>query len=318
MINLLKTTKKAISNVYHETTIGKILLSPVKALIDNTEFNTSKDREYIKKKYASIFNSEPNIDKPITFNEKLQWLKLNDRSPLHTICADKFAVREVIKREIGEEYLIPLLLETTNVDDITKENLPESPFVIKTNHDSGNVFVITDKNNADYEHIRQRLKQSLRHNYYHTSREWQYKNIKPTIIVEKFISDNHGEVPRDYKIHCFSGKPEFIQVDSNRFEGHRRTNFDINWNELPFTYNNYPYLAGIAKPKHLKRMLELASVLARPFPYARIDFYDTGEHLYFGEITFHPVSGFGPFEPAKWDDTYGDKLPLTKSKSYNF
>jgi len=318
MIRLVKATKKAISNVYHDTTIGKILLLPIKALIDNADFNASKDREYIKKKYASIFNSEPNIDKPTTFNEKLQWLKLNDRSPLHTICADKLAVREIIKREIGEQYLIPLLLETVNVNDITKENLPEAPFVIKTNHDSGNVFVVTDKDNTDYEHIRHKLKHSLRHNYYHTSREWQYKNIKPTIIVERFISDNHGEIPRDYKIHCFNCKPEFIQVDSNRFEGHRRTNFDINWNELPFTYNNYPYLAGIAKPKYLEKMLELASALAKPFPYARIDFYDTGDHLYFGEITFHPVSGFGPFEPAEWDNTYGNKLPLTKSTSYNF
>jgi len=318
MIKALKKIKTTISKFYHETTLGKVLLSPIKVIIDNTEFNIAKDREYIKNKYISIFHAEPNVDKPTTFNEKIQWLKLNDRSSLHTICADKFAVREIIKKEIGEEYLIPLLLETENVADINPDNLPAAPFVIKTNHDSGNVFVIKDKSKADYEHIRNKLKHSLRHNYYHSSREWQYKNIKPTIIVEKFISDNHGEIPRDYKIHCFAGKPEFIQVDSNRFEGHRRTNFDIDWNELPFTYNNYPYLAGVAKPKHLKRMLELANALAKPFPYARIDFYDTGEHLYFGEITFHPVSGFGPFEPAEWDYTFGNKLPLTKSKSYNF
>tara|TARA_R110001583_G_scaffold7158_6_gene35655 strand:+ start:1467 stop:3404 length:1938 start_codon:yes stop_codon:yes gene_type:complete len=307
--------KTSIASCYHETTIGKQLLSPIKTLLDNKEFNDISDREFIIERFFTVFNIQPNLETPITFNEKLQWLKLNDRTPLHTTCADKLAVRKIIKKEIGEQYLIPLLLETKNVTDINPNNLPEAPFVIKTNHDSGNVFIVTDKSQVHYEHIRHKLKHSLRHNYYHTSREWQYKKIQPTIIVERLISDNYGKVPKDYKIHCFNGEPEFIQVDSDRFQSHRRTIYNLLWQEQDYAYKYQP-LSDIEQPKHLDKMLELARKLAKPFPFARIDFYDTGEQLYFGEITFHPESGFGSFIPNKWDTILGEKMRLVKTGSY--
>lgn len=315
MAAIRKSLQKIASTFYHETAIGKTLLSPLKEHLDNKEFNDDNDRKFIMERFISTFNTEPNLASPVTFNEKLQWLKLNDRTPLHTICADKLAVREIIKKEIGEQHLIPLLLATDNIADLTADNLPEAPFVIKTNHDSGNVFIVTDKNTVDYEHIQQKLKYSLRHNYYHTSREWQYKNIKPTIIVERLISDQHGEVPKDYKIHCINGEPEFIQVDSDRFKTHRRTIYDTQWNEQSYAYK-YQSLSGIERPKHLDKMLELARKLAKPFPFARIDFYDTGKELYFGEITFHPESGFGAFIPHKWDEILGKKIHLEKTGDY--
>lgn len=309
MKSTLKAVKTQFSDVYHDTLIGRVLLSPVKFVIDSVQFNRKKDRAFIEKRFMEKLQVRANLDDPTTFNEKIQWLKLNDRQAIHTKCADKYHVREIVEKKIGAEYLIPLLMETTDIDMICAEKLPAAPFVIKTNHDSGNVFVITDKGKADFEQIRHQLKHSMRHNYYHTSREWQYKDITPKILVEALISDNEGKVPKDYKIHCFNGVPEVIQVDSDRFEDHKRNMFTCDWIEQPFQYQ-YEGIPGIVKPKNLEKILELAKILSEPFPFARIDFYDVGSCIYFGEITFHPESGFGRFIPNEWDEKLGNKLNL--------
>ena len=193
--------------------------------------------------------------------------------------------------------------------------MPDEPFVIKTNHDSGNVFLIHDKNKADYSAIREQIKHSMRHNFYHSSREWSYKNITPIILIEKLILSDTGDTLKDYKVMCFNGKPTYIQVESNRFSNHQSTTYNIDWEKQEFSLH-YPSALGEQRPYHLNEMLAVAEKLAKPFPFVRIDFYDTNEKLYIGEITFHPSAGFGNFIPAEWDKKLGDILNLVKSKKY--
>lgn len=301
--------------IYHETLLGNILLRPLKNLINLIQFNPILDRIYITKKFKQTFKYNINLSNPKSFNEKIQWLKLNDRSPLHTQCADKYAVRKIISNEGGLEFLIPLLIKTNDIDFIREDNMPNEPFVIKTNHDSGNIFIINDKTQVNYSHIRECLKHSMRHNYYYSSREWSYKHIKPIILIEKLISDNTGLALKDYKVLCFNGEPHYIQVESNRFSDHRSTTYNTLWKEQGFSVG-YPPQFNIPQPPHFKKMLELAKILAKPFPFVRVDFYDTKENLYIGEITFHPNSGFGIFNPTEWDNILGNELTLQKTTHY--
>ena len=48
-----------------------------------------------------------NLKNQKTFNEKLQWLKLNDRKPEYTKLVDKLEVKRIVAEKIGEEYIIP-------------------------------------------------------------------------------------------------------------------------------------------------------------------------------------------------------------------
>ncbi len=266
------------------------------------------DEQYIKYKFKKYFGYELNLNNPKTFNEKIQWLKLYDRTPLHTKCADKFLVREYIKEKIGEEYLIPLVFQTKNIDDINLKNMPDYPVIIKPNHSRG-TFIVKDKYNFDYKKTKEKLQKELKNNFYYRTREWQYKDIEPRIVVEKLLVDENGNIPNDYKFLCMNGKVELIQVDSNRLNEHKKTLYSKDWEKQNFQFN-FPMGEDVPKPKTLNTMIKLAEILSSDFIFVRVDFYTIEEKVYFGELTFHPAGGFGWFKPKEQDLILGNKLVL--------
>lgn len=290
---------------YRKTAIGGVLLQPYIYFRDYL----LPEKTLAKRKFKRLLGYSLNLDAPKTFNEKLQWLKLHERTPLHTQCADKYRVRAHVEKKIGAEYLIPLVYQTENVEEIIPENFPEHPFIIKTNHDSGGGIFVHDKSEIDWGQVRDTLGKRLKHNYYHGHGEWQYKNIEPCILAENLLSDEQGNIPADYKLHCFNGKLGFIQIDLDRETDHRRNIYDPEWNLLECTYL-YKKGATLEKPKVLDKMRELAEILASDFTFARVDFYNIGEKIYFGEITFHPESGTGKFTPQSWDQKFGELMTL--------
>ena len=147
------------------------------------------DKSYIKLYYRLRVGRKLNIDNPTSLNEKLQWMKFNYRFPLQSIVSDKLLVRDYVKDKIGEEYLIPLLGSWEKYDDIDFSQLPEQ-FVLKCNHDSGGLVVCTNKEKINHVESKSKIEKSLKSNFFYIGREYQYRNIKPMIICEKFISDN--------------------------------------------------------------------------------------------------------------------------------
>jgi hypothetical protein len=250
-----------------------------------------------------------NLKKPKTLNEKINWLKLHDRTPLHTIGADKYKVREYITNKIGKEYLIPLIFNTKKPQDIIPVNLPDFPVIIKTNHNSSGGIIIKDKKNVNWKRVRFDLKKLLRENYFYASREWQYKNIKSRIVVEKLLLDENGNIPYDYKMHCFNGKLVFTQVDLDRQTNHTRNLYDKDWKFIPCKWI-YKNGKQIEKPATYNKMQLLAEKIAEDFIYVRVDFYVIQKKLFFGELTFHSESGSGYFEPKFFDDHFGSLLNL--------
>jgi len=258
-----------------------------------------------------VFPSILNINKPRSFNEKIIYLKIHNRYNNSHIYADKILVRDYVANKIGESYLIPLLGIYDSPEDIDFTNLPEQ-FVIKTNHASGQVIICHSKRTLDIHKTIRMLRYWLSINYYEIGREYQYKNIKPRILIEKYLDpDNDGEL-KDYKIFCFDGKPKFIQVDVDRHTNHKRNFYDLEWNKLPFQILYPPYEEDIQPPASLKEMIRCASKLAEGFILVRIDFYCVRKKVYFGEITLHPEGGFGPIVPHKYDRILGDLINLDK------
>ncbi len=275
------------------------------------------DSLYLRILYLKSHGTLLRLKDPKTVNEKIQYLKLYDRTDLHTKCADKYLVREYVNKKIGKKYLIPLIFSSTEILAITKKVIPDFPVIIKASHNSGTVYIIKRKEDFSVEKFRDLFTAKLKENYYIHGREWQYKHIQPRIVVEKLLMDENGNIPKDYKFHCFHGKVEFIQVDSDRFSEHTRNLYDRNWNLLPFnwspSHNHQPlYRNGKVeeRPEKLEEMIEVAEILAGPFKLARIDLYYTISDIYFGEITFHQESGTAPFFPHKYDRIYGRKLKL--------
>lgn len=271
------------------------------------------DKVYIKLYYRLRVGRKLNMGNPETLNEKLQWLKFNYRFPLQSIVSDKLLVRDYVKEKIGEKYLISLLGSWKEYSDIDFSALPNQ-FVLKCNHDSGGLVVCTDKEKLNHEEAKKKIEKSLRSNFFYIGREYQYRNIKPMIICEKFISDN-GKVPMDYKIYCFNGKPDVILVCRDRFSKntHRASYlfFDQKWNFQPLDKGDENLQdVDIPKPENLDEMIEIAQKLSEDFVFARIDLYNIKGKIYFGEITLSPNSGFDPDIKYETDLMFGQKLEI--------
>lgn len=271
------------------------------------------DSLYLKLLYRVITGKKCNLKHPVTYNEKLQWLKLHDRKPEYSDMVDKFEVRKIIENTIGSEYLIPCYGVYHSFDEIDFDKFPEQ-FVMKCTHDSGSVIICKDKRKFDKIAAKQSLDAAMKRNYYSTYREWPYKYVIPRIIVEKYMIDESGDDLKDYKVMCFNGEAKVIEVHENRFtdgKEHTQTFYDRNWNRLNIVQEGLTYVREERRaPLQLDRILELSEELAKDMYHARIDWYIINDKIYFGEITFFDGSGFEIF-PNTEDDVYlGSLLKL--------
>ncbi len=277
------------------------------------------DKEAVSLLYMERFNKKLNIDHPNTFTEKLQWLKLNYRTAEQTICVDKYAVRNYLKDKGYGNLLNRVIDIWDDVDNINIEKLPNK-FVLKATHGSSMNLIVKDKTKINWFVWKKIMMQWLKQNIYIDGREWPYKNVRPQIICEEFIESNDNEL-KDYRIFCFNGEPEFIQVDIERLTSHNRTFFDKSWSLQPIKIGAYGKQHGFyakqfdeEKPKQLDYMLKVSRELAAPFPFARIDFYNIENRVIFGEITFYPNSGFISIYPKEIEMRFGQKIVLPSTK----
>ena len=259
---------------------------------------------------------KPDIDNPKTFNEKIQWLKLYYHNSLMTKCADKYLVREYVKEKIGEEYLIPLLGVYNTPDEINFDDLPNQ-FVLKVNWGSGQNIIVKDKSKLNIKQTKLQLKKWLHpySNHYYNAFEWCYKDIKPKIIVEKYMKQLNNDL-YDYKFLVYNGQIKNLFVVSDRFNNKYVDWYDKDYNFLNFTRggNNSPN--RIIKPKNFDKLKLLAKKLAEDFLFVRVDFYSVEGKIYFGELTFYPGNGMEPFEPLEWDYKLGEMLELPIKGEY--
>ncbi len=274
-------------------------------------YSCLSDKAFLEKRFKNTFGYELDLNAPKTFNEKMQWLKLYDRNPEYTMMVDKYKVRRYVAKILGDECLIPLLGVWDSPNDIDFEKLPKQ-FVLKCNHNSGRgMCICKDKEKLDIKKTKTYLKRGLRQDYYLIGREWPYKNVPRKIVAEKYMVDDSGLELKDYKIFNFNGQPRIIEVDYNRFKGHKRNLYTASWEKLDLTLQ-YPTdeKKVIKKPICLDEMLKMAKKLSASIPFVRTDFYCINEKIYFGEISFYPDCGFGKFSLDEWNKTFGDWIEL--------
>lgn len=288
-----------------------------KLLKENKKYKTTRYSQEPYKQalqiwYQKVTGTYLNLDNPRTFNEKIQWLKLYDSTPIKTRLADKYLVREWIKEKIGEKYLIPLLGVFDKFEDIDFNKLPNR-FVIKCNHGSGWNIIVKDKSKLDLRTIKEKLDKWLHTNFaFLAGYELHYKNMSPKIIIEQYKEDDSGDL-RDYKFLCFNGKVKYIWVDGERYSEHKRNLYDLEWNLIDKKIGEgkiYPNIDYCPKPHNLNKMIEFATLLSKGFPFVRVDFFESNKQLYFGEMTFTSASGIHLTEPKSFILELGNLIKL--------
>lgn len=245
--------------------------------------------------YKKRMGKDINLDNPQTFNEKIQWLKLNYLYPneLVTKCADKVLVRDYIK-DIGCSEILNDIIKI--YDDPSSINFDELPnkFVLKWNFGCGYNIICTDKNKLNKNVTIKMLKKWGKSKFHLHNSELHYKDIDRKIICEKFIEPEKGMLPEDYKFYCFNGKTEYVMICYGRENGKPEFYFlDRDWKIAKINKRSSSLDSSfkIEKPKMMDKMFEYADKLSKDFPFVRTDLYTTKDKVYFGELTFTPSAG---------------------------
>lgn len=253
-----------------------------------------------------------------------------DRDPILTIFADKYLVRDYVEKTVGSKYLNKLIAAGDSVDVLRSTTLPSS-FALKSNHGSGGMILVWEKApsqnklpkdrsknvwsqfvvqpaNFELERAGHLAKSWLSSNYYFRPGqfpEWAYKNIKPMLLIEELMFDNQGELPSDFKFFMANGECVFIQVDTSRFDGHKRDLYTKSWEKIPGAYHFPQSGSTMPKPIHLEEMISVAADLAAGVDFVRVDLYETNNGIKFGELTNYPGGGIEKFDPESLDEHLG-------------
>lgn len=268
------------------------------------------DKLYLQICFYLEMGKKLDLRNPKTMNEKLQWLKLYNRKSEYTTMVDKILVKDYVAKIIGEDYIVPLFGVWDTPEQIDFDSLPNQ-FVLKTNHSGGNtgVVIVKDKSKIDREAIKEKLKTSLKSDIYARYREWPYKNVERKVFAEAYLGDDIA----DYKFYCYNGYVDAVMICVDRQIGDPKFYFfDKEWNLKRYNKRGKEAPADftLPKPDGVDKMFELASVLSKDIPYARVDFYNVNGKIYFGEITFFPASGFDKNRLPESDALFGDMIRL--------
>lgn len=276
-----------------------------------------KKKEILNDAFTRRVGYPINWENPQTMNEKIMWLKLNYQDPLITTCSDKFAVKDYVTETVGSKYVVPTIASWSDPDDIDFDSLPNQ-FVLKVNWSSGYNIIVKDKSKLNIEETKKQLKKWIKpdRNSYYQFFNWGYKHMKPVIYAEEYLEQIAGQV-YDYKLYYSNGEFIFMFIATDRHGENTLTYtfFDENLQHIPCEYGNKHNANPLPKmPKNLDKMMEIAKKLAKPFPFVRVDFYEIGDEIYLGEMTFYSGGGLLPFDPPEWDYKLGSKIQLPQRR----
>ncbi|MGI6735411.1 MAG: ATP-grasp fold amidoligase family protein [Bacilli bacterium] len=287
------------------------------------KIESSNISKLLVKEYEDYYKRKPNLNNPTRFSEILLWQKLYFHKSESTIMSDKVLVKDYIKKLLGDEINFPKTYAVfDNAKQISLQNLPNKS-IIKCNHNSGYIFFIHKKSNKKYEienlkdrtHKKIRFKtmqkilnELLKINYYYQLLEWNYKEIKPRILVEEYLDTTDL---RDYKFLMNYGKLIVFHVNSNKAESERINFFNEKLEPLDI-WEVEPPAENIPKlPHNISKMIEISKKIANGFPFLRVDLYTINNNIYFGETTFFHWGGYLRFKhPKNFDELIGSKMTI--------
>ncbi len=269
---------------------------------------------YVKYQYKYITHHKLNLKNPVRYTEKLQYLRLftYPNNPLVTECAGRVTVRDYVNKKGFAHTLIPIYGVYNSFDEIDFDKLPDQ-FVMKCSHACAFNYICRNKNDIDKPALKKKFDKWLKTNYGKKTVELHYSKIKPQIIIEKLLQEDF-KLPTEYKIHVFNGVAKNMYVVTSRGVDIRYNNYYIDW--TPFDgsqFNGWKKTdKPLKKPEHWDYMVQMAEILAKPFPFVRVDLYNINGKIYFSEMTFTPAKGTLILDDDQCDFEMGKWLDINK------
>lgn len=322
-MSLARGLRSVVYKIEGKGSLGSLIYHRIKYGVATLLGNIMGEKRYAQWFYHLYTKRNLDLENPQRFDEKVWWLKLNNRDPKLTRCSDKVAVRDYVEECGYKDILIPQFDVFNSVDELDLEKY-SCEVIVKCNHNSGGHLIYDPNCSYDENYLNNKLNQLkfiMKHNAYVLSREWNYKNIPHKVLVEKVVRDKDGNLPLDYKFMCFDGEPKLlfldlgvINADNTYNHNYPRNIYDMDFNLLPVyeTRPNADY--PVEKPEGFEYMVEIARKLSSPFPFCRVDLYNVDGKVYFGEITFYHGGGCNNIQPDEWDYKMGSWIDINSPK----
>lgn len=281
-----------------------------KILIKLLKIKEGNDEKITILQYLIKNNHRPDLKNPKELTEKLLWLKLNHYNENYGNYVDKNEVRNYVENKIGKDYLNELYGVYDSVSQINFDSLPNQ-FVLKATHGSGYNIIVEDKSNLNVKKTKKKLNHFLSQNYYDKFQEAIYKNVKPRIIIEKYISGNEANTVVEYKFYCYNGESKYIYAEKKELNKIQKCFYDLDWNKILPQKENFIFTkSNFIKPNNLDEMLLLASKLSKGFIFLRVDLYSVGNKIIFGELTFFSGAGLIKSSIERFNVEYAKLIEL--------
>lgn len=258
--------------------------------------------------YTQRIGKDFDIRKPRTFSEKIQWYKIFYHNPILPRIVDKYEFKQYIAEKLGEGHTIPILGIYNNSEEFRKawDKLPDKFCLKSTIQSDGKYILFIDKSKNNIDALCEEIKEWFKtKNTHKNSLCWAYYGTTPRVLAEEYV-ENIKDQLFDYKFYCFQGEPECICASIEHFqdEYYPITYYSTNWEKLDVRSGKHR-TDDIPHPAHLEQMIAYAKALSKPFPFVRVDFFDTPNKLYLAELTFYPGGGFFKYTPSSYDDKLG-------------
>lgn len=286
------------------------IIYKVRRKVQTVAHKIVSDETMSKFYFRIVMKKKLNLNPPQTFNEKLQWMKLNyyPNNPLVIKCADKYCVREYIDSKGYGNKLVPLIGVWDRTEDIDWDSLPDR-FVLKCNHGCAYNIVVSDKSKVNRAAINKQLDEWLKEDFGAFNIELHYSAIKHHCITcEEFLGDSIT----DYKFFCFNGEPCYVYVSTDLIHDRQAQIgfFYLDGKKMPLKRDDYTDIDSVEFPPFFDEMLKVTADLCKDFPFVRVDFFLANNTYYFAELTFTPSACMMPFNPEKYDLEWGDELNI--------
>lgn len=268
------------------------------------------DETYVKLQSKIWKAGGGNLTNPRSFNDKLNWMKVNYHNPRFTTLVDKYAVKEEVKKLIGDKYVVENYGVWDSFEDIPFDKLPNS-FVLKATHNSSYTIICKDKSTFDYEFAKRSLTKDLNTDYFLRYREWPYKNVPRRILADRLLDDKTGNELRDYKFWCFDGEPKYVYFTVKGEEVYENF-YDMEFSPVDINHGYPRHKPEFEKPECFEEMKMLAAKLSQGIPFVRIDFFYVDGRVYFAEYTFYDWGGTRAFKTEEMDLRLGELINLPK------
>jgi TupA-like ATPgrasp len=252
--------------------------------------------------FLRAFGMWGNFRTPRTFREKAQWRTINDRRPRLSFVQDKLAAKEYT-RQVSTLIGVPIRIPQTywvGTDLLELQALAHklpNRWVLKPNHSAGRYRLINGQLSAtEWHDLVERCSPWVERDEEElVMGHWAYGEARHLLIAEERVGMN-THAPNDFKVSCFDGRPGYYFWANRSMSPTQYAFFTPNgerfiWGEQ--SEHSIGVDTGIVQPsKELReQMIHIASAVASPFDWMRVDFYVEDETLWFGELTLYGAGG---------------------------